>query len=145
MDPEWIYNFLNIVVLPFWLMMILAPRWEVTRRTMSAIWPFAIVPIVYVGAIGLLVVNAQPMSLDFSLSGITAMIGSEHAVLVFWAHMIALDFFAARWVYHDSQGLQVAAWITSLFILAIMMAGPAGLLAYFCYRMLRGKGTVQDG
>lgn len=145
MNLEWIYNFLNIIVLPFWLMMIFAPRWEVTRRTMAAIWPFAIVPVVYVIAIVLLVWNAPPVTLDFSLSGITGMIGSEHAVLVFWAHMVALDLFAARWVYHDSQRRQWTGWPISLAIFAVMMAGPAGLLAYFAYRTLRSRRTVQNG
>lgn len=136
MNLELVYNFLNIVVLPFWLMMIFAPKWQVTKRVISSIWPFAIVPVIYVFSIALVAGDFQSVPLDFSLAGVTALAGSEQATLVLWAHILALDLFAARWVYHDSQARGMVQWVGSLFVFAIMMAGPAGLLFYMIARAL---------
>ena len=143
MSLESVYNFINVVVLPFWLMMVLVPRWQVTQRVINSIWPFAIVPVVYIGAILSLGMNFQPVVLDFSLSGITAMFGSEEATLVLWAHVLALDLFSARWVFLDSQEININQWIKSVLILSIMIAGPAGLLLYFIVRWFR-KNRMND-
>ena len=145
MNLETVYNFLNVVVLPFWLMMILAPRWSVTRKVINSIWPFAIVPVIYVGTIIAMFAQFEPVVLDFSLSGINAMFSSETATLVLWAHIIALDLFAARWVYLDSQQRKTTRWVASLLIFSIMMAGPAGLLVYFVYRWFKKKDEGHNG
>lgn len=143
MNLELVYNFLNLVVLPFWLMMIFFPEHRLTRRVISSIWPFAIVPVLYIFSIALAAGDFQAVPLDFSLSGITALAGSEQATLVLWAHILALDLFAARWVYHDSRERKMTRWLASLFIFSIMMAGPAGLLFYMIARSL-SKGASGD-
>lgn len=139
MNLELVYNFLNLVVLPFWLLMIFAPRWTVTKKVIGSLWPFAIVPLIYVFSIALAASEFQAVPLDFSLAGITALAGSQQATLILWAHILALDLFAARWVFHDSQERGMVQWLASLFVFSIMMAGPAGLLLYILARSMKKR------
>ena len=37
--PQQIFTLVNFAVLPFWGLMIAAPKWEVTERTMRSSWP----------------------------------------------------------------------------------------------------------
>ena len=60
--PQQIFTLINFAVLPFWGLMIFAPKWEVTRNTMTSTWP-----ILLCGAMHLSMVAyglSQPGSLE---------------------------------------------------------------------------------
>jgi len=44
---ETIYTFLNVLVMPFWLLMMLAPHWAWTKRIMGSLWPVVLVAMLY--------------------------------------------------------------------------------------------------
>jgi hypothetical protein len=131
---ENIYNFINLAVLPFWLLMILAPRWALTRRLMGAFWPVAIVPLVYVALLLATAAGASAAPLDFSLNGIAVLLGTPEGALVAWAHFLAFDLFVGRWVYLDSRERGLNPWLTSIALLFVFLAGPFGLLLYLGLR-----------
>ncbi len=142
MSSDLLYNILNLVVLPFWLLMIFAPRWTVTGNLMRSSWPVAIVPVMYVGLIAVEAMDIGSISLDFSLAGITEILSSQEAVLILWAHILALDLFAGRWIFLDGPENGLQSRLVSLFVFFTMMAGPAGLLFYLVTRSLMKKRPV---
>ena len=136
---ETIYNLINLYVLPFWALMILAPHWGRTKRIMASFWPVAILPAIYVALLASQIINPPGMPLDFSLNGIAAFLGNPAGATVGWAHFLAFDLFVGRWVYLDSREQGVPAWIASPILLFVLMAGPFGLLLYLIARYTKNS------
>ena len=70
---ETIYYLINLYVLPFWALMILAPNWHGTKRVMGGFWPVAVLPGVYALLLISQLLSPSGMPLDFSLAGIAAL------------------------------------------------------------------------
>lgn len=134
---EIIYNLINLYVLPFWALMILAPHWVGTRRVMQSMWPVMILPVIYAGLLVSQLINPSGMPLDFSLNGIAALLGTPAGAAIGWAHFLALDLFAGRWAYLDSRERKMSAWVASPVLFFVFMAGPLGLLIYLLVRMFK--------
>ena len=128
---ETIYNLLNALVLPFWLLMLFAPHWQGTKRIMASLWPVAVVAVVYVGLFlsqigGLMGALANP-----TLAVIAEGLGQPAGATIAWAHFLAFDLFVGRWAYLDSREKGLSAWIASPLLVFIFMAGPLGFLLYW--------------
>ena len=134
---EIIYNLINLYVLPFWALMILAPHWAGTKRVMQSVWPVAVLPVIYAVLLVSQLVNPSGMPLDFSLNGIAALLGTPVGAAIGWAHFLALDLFAGRWVYLDSRERGMSAWVVSPVLFFVFMAGPLGLLLYLVARTFK--------
>ncbi len=133
-----LYNLINLFVLPFWLLMILAPRWAVTRRLMASFWPIVVLPLVYAILLVTVTANAAAPAVDFSsLGAIAALLGTPEGALVAWAHFLAFDLFVGRWAYLDSRDRSLNPWMTSIALFFTFLAGPIGLLLYLSLRATR--------
>jgi hypothetical protein len=136
---EFIYTLVNLYVLPFWGLMLLAPHWRGTGRIMQSVWPVAILPVIYAGLLVLQIISPLGMPLDFSLNGIAALLGTPAGAAIGWVHFLAFDLFVGRWVYLDSRERGMSAWVASPILFFVFMAGPLGLLLYLLARILKHK------
>ncbi|NJN43900.1 MAG: DUF4281 domain-containing protein [Anaerolineae bacterium] len=100
---EILFNLINVYVIPFWAMMILAPHWEITRRTMKQIWPIVILAVVYAALLVSQLISPSGVPLDLSLNGISTLLGNPSGATIGWAHFLAFDLFVGRWAYLDSR------------------------------------------
>jgi ABA4-like protein len=147
---ERIFNLSNGVVLPFWLLMILFPRWRGTQRLMATPWPVALPAALY-ALWGLAVLRAaqpgddgategQPPDLTAllqpSADGIAAGFGQPPLATLAWAHLVAFDLFTGRWVYLDSQARGIPAWQVAPALLFTLLTGPVGFLLYMGIRTI---------
>ena len=139
---ETIYNLINLIVLPFWGLMIVAPGWQFTRRVMDSLIPIAIIPVFYVALLASQL-GGMAAAPDFSLTGIAALLGTPAGAVIGWAHFLAFDLFVGRWAYLDSRARGINPWLTALALFFIFMAGPLGLLLYLGVRKFK-PGTVPD-
>jgi hypothetical protein len=131
---ETLFQIANLVVMPFWLLMILLPHWGWTRRIVGSLW--IVVPnallyalLVLPNALGLLGALANP-----SLPAIAALLGTPEGATIGWIHFLAFDLFVGRWVYLDSRIHHFSAWIVSPILFFVLMFGPLGLLLYLAVR-----------
>lgn len=136
MTPDLIFQLSNLVVLPFWLLMILAPHWRFTKRLLADVWIVLIPAVIYAALLlpqlgGVFGELANP-----SLAGIAAMLGQPEAALVGWVHFLAFDLFVGRWAYLDSRQRKLTTWLASPALFFIFMAGPLGFLLYLLARWL---------
>jgi hypothetical protein len=120
----------SLLVLPFWLLMIVAPRWRWTERLMRS-------PQVVAGAVALYAALVIPDLLALlpalarpDLPSISALLGTPRGATIAWAHFLALDLFAARWIYLDARDRGLSAWALCPLLLLTLMFGPLGLGAY---------------
>jgi hypothetical protein len=125
-----IFALSNLLVMPFWLLMLLVPQWSWTKRVMASLWPVVLVALLYAG---LLLSQIGPMLATLAnptLAGIAAGLGQPAGATVAWAHLLAFDLFVGRWAYLDSRENDIPAWIASPLLFFILMAGPLGFLVY---------------
>jgi hypothetical protein len=126
----------NLLVLPFWLLMIALPHWRWTRRLLAS--PLVAVPpvIVYAAVVlprlrEILAAVANP-----SLPDISRLLGTPAGATAAWAHFLAFDLFVGRWAYLDSRERAISAWIMAPVLFLILMLGPLGFLLYLGVRAL---------
>jgi hypothetical protein len=127
----------NLVILPFWLLMLLLPGWAVTRRLIASPWiaapPALLYALLLVSQLGAF--TGQPGLAAFaSAAGLASLLGTPGAAATVWLHMLALDLFAGRWAYLDSRDRGLSPWLASPLLFLILMAGPLGLLLYLIVR-----------
>lgn len=134
-----IFSISNLLVMPFWLAMILLPRWRWTARIMASLWP--VVPAVLLYAV-LVLPNLPallPMVSSPELGVIAAMLGTPEGATVAWAHFLAFDLFVGRWVYLDGRRLGMSAWLVSPILFFVLMLGPLGLVLYVAARLIKTR------
>ena len=125
---DYIFNFSNIFVLPFWLLMIALPNWEWTRKIMSSYIPFVILATLYLYCF---VNSIDPDSVEAfanpTLSQLAELFSDERVMATGWVHFVAMDLFVGRWIYW--QGQETKVW-TRHSLAICLFAGPLGLLSH---------------
>ena len=125
---DYSFNFSNIFVLPFWLLMIALPNWEWTRKIMSSYIPFVILATLYLYCF---VNSIDPDSVEAfanpTLSQLAELFSDERVMATGWVHFVAMDLFVGRWIYW--QGQETKVW-TRHSLAICLFAGPLGLLSH---------------
>jgi hypothetical protein len=127
-----------LLVAPVWALMLLAPGWRVTHRLVASPWVVAPAAAAYVVAVvpslgDVLAAVAPPQ-----LAGVAALLGTPAGAMVAWAHFLAFDLFVARWIFLDSRD-RVSHLAVAPILVATLMLGPVGLLAYLGVSSITGR------
>jgi hypothetical protein len=135
---ERLFSISNLLVLPFWLLMIALPHWRWTRRLLAspliAVPPVIVYAMVVLPRIGeILAAVANP-----TLPDISRLLGTPAGATAAWAHFLAFDLFVGRWAYLDSRERNISAWIMAPVLFLILMLGPLGFALYLGVRALAG-------
>ena len=138
MDFNTLFSISNMLVLPFWLIMIAPWRWAWAVRIIRS--PAIAVPpaLVYAAVIVPILAAAGPglVSAFGSLPGVIGLLSTPAGALVGWVHFLAFDLFVGRWAYLDALERGVSPWLMAPVLLLIFMFGPLGLLLYLAVRLL---------
>ena len=134
-----IFSLSNLLVMPFWLLMILLPHWHVTKRVIGS--PLVILPaaLLYVAlvvpsAFSLLGELANP-----TVTGVAALLGTPAGATIGWVHFLAFDLFVGRWAYLESRERGISAWLMGPVLLFVLMLGPLGFVLYLAVRSVAGS------
>jgi len=134
---ETIFSLSNLLVLPFWLLMIALPHWRWTHRIIRS-------PLIAAGPAALYLFLALPrlgalLPAVFSptLASIAATLGTPAGATLGWAHFLAFDLLVGRWAYLDSRERGISAWVMAPVLFCILMLGPVGFLFYLAVRAIR--------
>ncbi|KEY19408.1 ABA4-like family protein [Kaistella antarctica] len=131
MKPEILFQILNNLVLLVWILMIVAPKWKVTRKITATFALTIILSIVY-GAI-IITSFGKVDFMDFgSLDGIVKMLQNSDAwgSSAIWYHFLAFDLFVGSWILKDAQKLGIPHLTIIPCLLFTFMLGPLGFLIY---------------
>lgn len=141
MNIESIFSLSNLVVIPFWALMIILPFWSWSQRIMQSYWPIVLPTLFYVylllfgGGVGSTEGMAELM--NPSAKGIALLLGNPAGAATGWAHFLAFDLFVGRWIFLEARKSVTPWWISSPILFFTLMLGPIGFLAWFGVRMLR--------
>jgi hypothetical protein len=136
-----VFQLSNLLVMPFWLLMIILPHWGWTKRILASPWVVAPAALLYSALVLPSLALLLPQLANPQLGGIAAALGTPAGATIAWVHFLAFDLFAGRWAYLDSRQRGISAWITSPLLFLILMVGPFGLLLYLFARLFLGRGV----
>ncbi len=127
-DLSLLFNIANIYALPFWLLMVVLPKWGVTQKVMSSYLPFVPLAGLY---IYLFAGSLDPDSVEaFSnptLPVLAQLFSQEPVMLTGWIHFIILDLFTGRYIYLEGREKGI---FTIHSLILCLLAGPIGLLSH---------------
>lgn len=140
-----IFRVSNLLVLPFWALMILLPRWRWTARIMRS--PVgSVAPALFYAALVLPRVGAIfPAVARPTLAGVAALLGSPEGATIAWVHFLAFDLFVGRWIYVDSQERRFSPLLTAPILFLTLMLGPLGFLCYLVFRAVAAPRAAGKG
>jgi len=142
MDLSQLFALCNAAVVPFWLMLVLAPRWSWTQRIVhSGVAPAAL------GSVYLALLATSPEAPEgasfASLDGVMLFFSVPHGALAGWVHYLVFDLFVGAWEARDAQRHDIPQLALAPCLLLTFMLGPIGLLLYLGIRAaLRRTGSL---
>ena len=136
---ENVYLWLNIGVLPFWLIIILIPNSKITQFFSNSI----ILPLLFGSMYVYIIYQAVLLDesfLDFfklylSIDNLYTVFATEAFLLIFWIHFLAINFFIGSWVSSDAIKYSIPKKITLIPLLLIYFTGPLGFVLYWMLRV----------
>jgi hypothetical protein len=140
MSPDDVFLICNYGVMPFWLLLTVAPGWAWTGRLVHSVAIPLLLGTVYL--IGFATAPPAPPGASFgSLEGVMLFFSQPHGVLVGWVHYLVFDLFVGAWIVRDARrrGIHHALIVPCLFF--TLMLGPIGLLLYATLRLVRDRTT----
>lgn len=128
------FNLAFPLVLPFWLLMIFAPRWSFTRKVVETPW-FVVPPLVIWTVLGIPLLGPMfDLVWSPTLEKWTAFISSPVGAAMLWAQIIAWDTFVGRWIYLESQRLRFHPVFTAPMLFLTALLPPLVLPAFLVIR-----------
>ncbi|XP_022770040.1 protein ABA DEFICIENT 4, chloroplastic-like isoform X1 [Durio zibethinus] len=144
-----VFSLGTAAVLPFYTLMIFAPKAELTKMSMESSIPYIVLGLLYAY---LLYMSWTPDTLRLmfaskywlpELSGMAKMFSSEMTLASAWIHLLAVDLFAARQVFHDGLQNQVE---TRHSVSLCLLFCPIGIFSHFVTKALaRSAGNNRHG
>jgi hypothetical protein len=131
---EVLFVVVNLLVLPFWLLMIALPHWRWTRRIIAS--PLILLPLPVVYAVLLVSLRNElvPLFVNPTLAEVVTLFGTGNGALIAWVHLLAMDLCVGRWAYLDSRACGVSGWLMAPVLVLLMAVGPFGLMVYLGVR-----------
>ena len=140
---ETLYMWVNIGVLPFWLMLIFFPQSHLCRIFVASIFPILLLS----GAYIFVLYKSYLIGYDFigifslylSLDELSRLFEDHLYLMLFWIHFIAINLFIGGWIVKDSQKFYINKITISIPLIITYFIGPIGLFFYWVIRIFYAK------
>jgi hypothetical protein len=133
----------NLGVLPVWLMLIIFPQSHLCRYFVTSIFPFFILSAAYVFALYRSYLLGDDFIGNFSLYlGLDELSGlfEDHLYLmIFWTHFVAINLFIGGWIVKDAQKFNINKILLAIPLIITYLIGPIGLFIYWVIRIFYAK------
>ncbi|QKG52828.1 ABA4-like family protein [Hymenobacter sp. BRD67] len=142
LTPDLLFSIANSLALLGWVLLVLAPRWRVTKAlVLSGAWSLGL-GLAYAGLITAHYLGPHGSAGGFgSLAQVAALFQDPWALLAGWVHYLCFDLFTGAWEVRDAQRRGVPHWALVPALALTFLFGPVGLLVYFGVRRLFGQKT----
>ena len=133
---ENIYLWLNIGVLPFWIILIFFPNSKICNIFTISVFPILIFTIVY---IYLIYDFLQNFDLYLGVDQLKTLLTNTSFLILFWVHFLSINLFCGAWIVNDSQKLYISKILISMPLIITYFIGPLGLFIYWVIRIFYAK------
>ena len=136
---EMIYLWLNLGVLPFWIIMLFFPTSGISKFVVRSIFPFMIFSFVYIYFLYYFFTNGFDFKSNFNLylglDEVVNLFSNKGFVIMFWCHFLAINLFCGAWMVHDSIKFSMSKIFVFFPLLITYFIGPFGLFLYWLVRI----------
>ena len=140
---EMVYLWLNLGVLPIWLILIFFPQSQICRVFITSIFPIFILSLSYVYLLYVIYLDAydflQNFKLYLGLSELITLFKNKSFLILFWTHFLAMNLFCGGWIVKDSTLFNINKFLVSLPLIITYLVGPIGILLYWIIRLFYAK------
>ena len=140
---EMLYYWVNLGVLPFWLILIFAPQSHISRIFVTSIFPILILGAAYIFVLYKSYLSSFDFINNFSLylgiDNISNLFSNNNFLIMFWIHFISINLFTGGWIVNDSQKFQISKMLLIIPLLTTYLIGPLGLILYWLIRIFYAK------
>ena len=138
-----LYYWVNLGVLPFWLMLIFFPQSHLSRYFVTSIFPIFILSGAYIFMIYKSYLNSFDFGNNFSLylgiEHIADLFSDKSFLMIFWIHFISINLFTGGWIVKDSHKFSINRILISIPLIITYFIGPIGLFLYWIIRIFYSK------
>ena len=133
-----VFSNANLVAMLMWILMIVLPKWKLTRFLID----FKVIPLLlsfsYLLYILFYIQNGG--GLDFgSLESVKEIFTHDKAVVAGWVHYLAFDLLIGMWMLNQNKKLGIHQLLMAPCLLATFMLGPIGFTIFMIIRAIKLK------
>ena len=140
---EIIFLWLNLGILPFWIILVFFSQSQICRVFVASIFPFIILSFAYSYLTYVLFDEGYDFTRNFELylglDSIRNLFNDKSFLILFWAHFLSINLFCGGWIVKDSQRFGINKIIMSFPIIITYFIGPLGLTFYWLIRIFYAK------
>ena len=140
---EMIYLWVNVGVIPFWLILLFFPQSKICGIFVTSIFPFLVLALLYVYLLYYFYNSGynfiENFNLYFGFFELRNLFENEAFLILFWGHFISINLFCGAWITRDSQKLFISKYLIFFPIILTYLVGPMGLLIYWLIRIIYAK------
>ncbi|WP_232064522.1 ABA4-like family protein [Rhodocytophaga rosea] len=107
MTPETLFSICNSLVLPQWLLLIVAPRWKWTKKLANSYIIPLLLALVYVFLFVTHFSEIQNGGFD-SLEKVRILFSNDYFLLAGWVHYLVFDLILGSWIAKDGQQASIS-------------------------------------
>ena len=140
---ETLFYWVNLGVLPFWLVLIFFPYSNLSRYFVTSIFPVLLLSGAYIFVLYKSYLNSYDFMNNFSLylsiDHLLNLFSNKLYLMIFWIHFISINLFTGGWIVKDSQKLNINKILIIIPLVITYLIGPMGLLFYWLIRIFYAK------
>ena len=140
---ETLYYWVNLGVLPFWLILIFFPSSNLSKYFITSIVPVFILSGTYIFILYKSYLNGYDFINNFtlylSIDHLSNLFTDKSYLMMFWVHFIAINLFTGGWIVKDSQKFFINRILLAIPLTITYLIGPIGLLFYWLIRIFYAK------
>lgn len=137
------YLWVNIGVLPFWLMIIFFPQSQICRYLATSIFPLLLLSIAYGFVIYQSYLNSYDFLSNFNLylgiNFVSDLFSDKSYLLMFWIHFVSVNLFLGGWILKNSQKFNINKVILAFPLIITYLIGPIGVVLYWVIKIFYSK------
>ena len=140
---DMIYLWINIGVIPFWLVLIFFPNSKICSVFVSSIFPIFLLSAVYLYLIYYFIVSdynfLNNFNLYLGLESLRELFNETGFLIFFWIHFITINLFCGSWIVNDSRKLSMSKFLVFIPLILTYFIGPFGIFIYWILRIFFAK------
>tara|TARA_B100001758_G_scaffold207909_1_gene189275 strand:- start:44 stop:481 length:438 start_codon:yes stop_codon:yes gene_type:complete len=138
-----VYLWLNIGVIPFWLVLIFFPNSKLGSIFVSSIFPIFILSGTYIFVIYKSFLGSYDFVENFNLylgiDNLSDLFSNKEFLIIFWIHFLAINLFCGSWISRDGSRLAISKYLTFFPLIVTYFIGPLGIFIYWVIRIFYAK------
>ena len=140
---EMLYFWVNLGVLPFWLILIFFPQSQICKIFVTSVFPIFLLSGAYIFMLYKSYLGSYDFIINFNLylgiSEIQDLFSNQIFLIMFWIHFISINLCTGGWIVKDSQKFSINKLLIILPLIITYLIGPIGLFVYWLVRIFYAK------